>query len=44
VQAVDVNVLVYAHRAEAEQHERFRKWLEALVNGDSARSPCPLCA
>ncbi len=29
----DVNVLVYAHRADAPHHAACRDWLEALVNG-----------
>ena len=32
----DVNVLVYAHRADAPDHLAFRQWLEDLVNGDQA--------
>jgi uncharacterized protein len=32
----DVNVLVYAHRADAPGHPAYREWLEALINGDSA--------
>jgi toxin-antitoxin system PIN domain toxin len=32
----DVNVLVYAHRADAPAHSAYRKWLEALINGDQA--------
>ena len=32
----DVNVLIYAHRAEAVEHERYRDWLTALVS-----SPAP---
>ena len=32
----DVNVLVYAHREDAADHDRFRDWLEDLVNGDHA--------
>ncbi|MGA7304507.1 MAG: type II toxin-antitoxin system VapC family toxin [Rhodothermales bacterium] len=27
---VDVNVLVYAHRADTDRHEEYRAWLEAL--------------
>ena len=30
----DVNVLVYAYRAEATQHQRYRRWLETVANGD----------
>jgi toxin-antitoxin system PIN domain toxin len=29
----DVNVLVYAHRADEKVHEPYRRWLEGLVNG-----------
>ncbi len=32
----DVNVLVYAHREDAPDHERYRRWLEALINGERA--------
>ena len=32
----DVNVLVYAHRKDAQDHRAYRDWLEAAVNGDSA--------
>lgn len=32
----DVNVLVYAHRADAADHEAYRAWLEELVNGEAA--------
>lgn len=28
---VDVNVLVYAHRRDAVDHESYRRWLEALL-------------
>jgi toxin-antitoxin system PIN domain toxin len=37
----DVNLLVYAHRVEATQHERARAWLEALASG---RRPFALSA
>lgn len=33
---VDVNVLVYAHREDAPNHEAYRDWLEDLINGDEA--------
>lgn len=33
---VDVNVLVYAHRRDAADHEAYRRWLEDLVNGSMA--------
>ena len=29
----DVNVLVYAFRQEAPQHESYARWLDALVDG-----------
>jgi hypothetical protein len=29
----DVNVLVYAHREDAHEHARYRRWLESVVNG-----------
>lgn len=32
----DVNVVVYAHRREAPDHERYRRWLERLVSSDEA--------
>jgi toxin-antitoxin system PIN domain toxin len=28
----DVNVLIYAHRADESVHEPYRKWVEALVD------------
>lgn len=28
----DVNILVYAYREDAPDHERFRDWLQVLVN------------
>jgi toxin-antitoxin system PIN domain toxin len=30
----DVNVLVYAHRAESPDHARYAEWLCALAEGD----------
>lgn len=29
----DVNVLVYAHRRDAERHDEYRQWLERAVAG-----------
>lgn len=29
----DVNVLVYAHRADSPAHSAYRSWLDALVSG-----------
>ncbi len=33
---VDVNVLIYAHREEAERHGDYRAWLEAVLSGSSS--------
>ncbi len=33
---IDVNVLVYAHRAERPEHPEMRVWLENTINGDQA--------
>ena len=30
---VDTNVMIYAHRPDAERHTEYREWLEAMVNG-----------
>jgi len=32
----DVNVLVYAHREDARDHEDYRDWLEGVVDGPNA--------
>jgi toxin-antitoxin system PIN domain toxin len=32
----DVNVVIYAHRQDAQDHRRFRAWLEDVVNADEA--------
>ena len=32
----DVNVLVYAHRADVPQHAGCRDWLEKVINGDES--------
>ncbi|HEX5759830.1 MAG TPA: type II toxin-antitoxin system VapC family toxin [Thermoanaerobaculia bacterium] len=32
----DVNVLIYAHRADAAEHSRYKAWLDAIVNSDAA--------
>jgi toxin-antitoxin system PIN domain toxin len=32
----DVNVLVYAHRSDSPNHERYRRWLESVLAGDAA--------
>ena len=31
---IDVNVLVYAHRAELPKHKAFRQWMEACIASD----------
>lgn len=33
---LDVNVLVYAHRQEAADHDRYRDWLQQVVDGRQA--------
>jgi toxin-antitoxin system PIN domain toxin len=30
---VDTNVLIYAHRHDAERHVEYREWLETMING-----------
>src|SRR5436190_146668 len=32
----DVNVLIYAHRAELPQHEATRAWLDAAIGSDAS--------
>ena len=36
MQLVDVNVLVYAHREDAPDHDRFLSWLENWIDADAA--------
>jgi len=36
VRLIDVNVLVYAHREDSDEHDAFRSWLQDLVNSDAA--------
>lgn len=36
---IDVNILVYAHREDAPDHDRYRSWLEAAMDGPQ---PCGL--
>jgi hypothetical protein len=31
---VDVNVLVYAHRADAPDHVAYKAWLEAMIENE----------
>jgi toxin-antitoxin system PIN domain toxin len=37
----DVNVLIYAFRADANRHEDYKRWLEAVVNGSAAYAIAP---
>jgi uncharacterized protein len=30
---VDTNVMIYAHRRDAERHQEYRAWMQAMVNG-----------
>lgn len=32
----DVNVLVYAHREDADRHEEYRDWLASILRGPAA--------
>ena len=34
MQLPDVNVLIYAHREDAPEHDRYAAWLKALVAAD----------
>ncbi len=34
MRCVDVNILVYAHRPEATDHDRYRAWLDGARTGD----------
>ena len=34
MQLPDVNVLIYAHRADAHEHDRYAAWLRALTAAD----------
>jgi uncharacterized protein len=33
---MDVNILVYAHRADSLNHTAFRDWMESVINGPAA--------
>jgi hypothetical protein len=37
----DVNVLIYAFRADSEDHSQYKDWLESVVNGGSAHGIAP---
>ncbi|HME65058.1 MAG TPA: type II toxin-antitoxin system VapC family toxin [Streptosporangiaceae bacterium] len=30
---MDTNVLIYAHRRDAERHQEYKVWMQAMVNG-----------
>lgn len=32
---IDVNVLIYAHREDAEDHQTYRAWLDRVLTGDA---------
>lgn len=36
MQLPDVNILVYAHREDTEQHQQSLSWLEGRINSDEA--------
>lgn len=33
---MDVNILVYAHRTDSQNHIMYRNWLESVINGSTA--------
>ena len=37
----DVNVLLYAFRKDAADHDKYLAWLEGIVNGDAAYGVAP---
>lgn len=37
----DVNVLLYAFRRDTPSHDRYRAWLEGVVNGEAAYGISP---
>lgn len=37
----DVNVLIYAFRPDSKDHERYKAWLEGVVNGAGAFGVAP---
>ncbi len=37
----DVNVLIYAFRSDSEDHDRYKDWLESVVNGPAAYGVSP---
>ena len=37
----DVTVLIYAFRSDAEDHPRYKAWLESVINGPAAYGVAP---
>lgn len=37
----DVNVLIYAFRTDSEDHQRYKEWLQSVVNGPAAYGIAP---
>jgi len=37
----DVNVLIYAFRSDAQDHPRYKNWLEGVINGNAAYGVSP---
>jgi toxin-antitoxin system PIN domain toxin len=37
----DVNVLIYAFRTDSENHEKYKEWLESVINGSAAYGIAP---
>jgi hypothetical protein len=37
----DVNVLIYAFRTDADEHPKYKGWLESVVNGAAAYGVSP---
>lgn len=37
----DVNVLLYAFRADSLRHAEYRRWLETVINGEAAYGMSP---
>jgi len=33
MQLVDTNILIYASRRDSEQHEEYRDWVQAMIDG-----------
>ena len=32
---MDVNILVYAHREDVDNHDKLRHWLESVINSNT---------